>query len=132
MSLMQAQNTEPEIKSDIPFVDYGIETDVDYQMAFKLFNLVVNEIIDAFSFNTSSLRKSTKYLVPSLLWICIQTHNRFGIEKNEENAFELYLKSVEKGVLEAQSNIGRCYEYGKGITKVEAKRFQCRLKSARA
>ncbi|RHZ81652.1 hypothetical protein Glove_117g139 [Diversispora epigaea] len=58
--------------------------------------------------------------------------NGFGVEKNEEKAFELYLKLAEKGFLLAQFNVDWCYKYGAGITKDETEGNQWVMKSARA
>ncbi|RHZ79870.1 hypothetical protein Glove_140g87 [Diversispora epigaea] len=130
---------KPEIKSDPPFVDVATEVNgfindlfaknrffTGLSLAFKFFSLAVNEIIDTSSFNYSSLKnytistKGLSLITSNTVIYCSQ--NGLGVEKNEEKAFETYLKSAEKG---SQSNVG-------GITKGEAKLFQWKIKSVLA
>ncbi|RIA90344.1 hypothetical protein C1645_876138, partial [Glomus cerebriforme] len=53
-----------------------------------------------------------------------------GKEKDENKAFEFYLKSSEGGNASAQNNLGNCYQNGIGTKKDEKKAFECYLKAA--
>ncbi|RHZ84535.1 hypothetical protein Glove_79g93 [Diversispora epigaea] len=53
-----------------------------------------------------------------------------GTTKDEEKAFQWYLKSAEGGDHTGQFNLGDCFEKGIGTTKDEEKAFQWYLKSA--
>ncbi|RHZ72881.1 hypothetical protein Glove_236g22 [Diversispora epigaea] len=56
--------------------------------------------------------------------------NGIGTTKDEEKAFQWYLKSAEGGNSIGQFNLGNCYENGIGTTKDEEKAFQWYLNSA--
>ncbi|RHZ73569.1 hypothetical protein Glove_230g27 [Diversispora epigaea] len=92
-------------------------------MAFKIFNLAVDEIIDISSFNSSSLKNytiTTRKLVSSRWSRCHQEILKTGLRlKIEEKVFELYLKSAEKGNIATLSNVGFCYENVIGIAIYE-------------
>ncbi|RHZ79897.1 hypothetical protein Glove_140g57 [Diversispora epigaea] len=114
------------------FYRYGIGTAVDYQMAFKFFNLAAtNEIIDTSSSNSSSLRKlyninkeiSTASLADMYL-------DGIGVEKDTKKAFRIYYELACKGSLIALTLVAYCYQHGFGVEKNEEKAFELYLKSA--
>ncbi|RHZ89438.1 hypothetical protein Glove_14g36 [Diversispora epigaea] len=53
-----------------------------------------------------------------------------GTKKDEDKAFQWYLKSAEGGNHMRQNKLGYCYQHGIGTTKDEEKAFQWYLKSA--
>ncbi|RHZ73026.1 hypothetical protein Glove_233g29 [Diversispora epigaea] len=115
------------------FYQYGIGTVVDYQMAFKFFNLAANEIIDvsASSFNSSSLRKlyyinkefSTIFLADMYLY-------GLGVEKDTEKASQIYNELASKESHIALIILAYCYNNGLGVEKNEEKAFELHSKSA--
>ncbi|GBB97474.1 hypothetical protein RclHR1_00030031 [Rhizophagus clarus] len=54
-----------------------------------------------------------------------------GKEKNENKAFECYLKAAKEGNVNAQNNLGYCYQNGIGTEKNESKALECYLKAAK-
>ncbi|RHZ79963.1 hypothetical protein Glove_139g258 [Diversispora epigaea] len=56
--------------------------------------------------------------------------NGIGTTKDEEKAFQWYMKSAEGGNCSGQNNLGDCYRNGIGTTTDEEKAFQWFMKSA--
>ncbi len=50
--------------------------------------------------------------------------NGFGIDKNENKAFEWYMKASEKGDINGHYEVGYCYNHGYGIEKNHEKSFE--------
>ncbi|RHZ73649.1 hypothetical protein Glove_230g35 [Diversispora epigaea] len=113
------------------FYQHGIGTVVDNQMAFKFFNLSVDEIIDTSSFESQSLGKlynvnkeiSTYSLAKMYLY-------GLGVEKDTKKAFQIYNKLADKGFPAALNSLAYCYENGFGAEKNQEKAFELYLKSA--
>ncbi len=53
-----------------------------------------------------------------------------GVEKDEKEAFQWFLKAADQGNAEAQNNVGICYLKGDGVEKDEKEAFQWFLKAA--
>ncbi|RHZ64842.1 hypothetical protein Glove_320g26 [Diversispora epigaea] len=120
----------------------GIGTVTDNQMAVEFCSIAANEIIHV-STNSPSLMKlyhtnkeigtmilAEMYLEGTEVADCYI--DGLGVEKNQEKAFELYLKSAEKGIPIGQNNVGWCYINGIGTPKNTAKGFVWNMKSALA
>ncbi|RHZ57536.1 hypothetical protein Glove_386g18 [Diversispora epigaea] len=87
--------------------------------------------IKIFHFNsiTNTSIISRKGLIGQIcLGICYQ--QGIGTTKDEEKAFEWYMKSAEGGSNRGQFSLGNCYRDGIGITKDEEKAFRWYMKSA--
>ncbi|KAF0499721.1 calmodulin-dependent protein kinase [Gigaspora margarita] len=54
----------------------------------------------------------------------------FGVEKDEKEAFENYMKAVELGNAVAINYVGFCYRHGIGVEKDEKKAFEYFMKVA--
>ncbi|RHZ85380.1 hypothetical protein Glove_66g47 [Diversispora epigaea] len=114
------------------FYEYGIGTVVDYQMAFKFFNLAANEIIETSSSNSSSLKKLydiNKEM--GAISLANMYSDGLGVEKDTKKAFQIYYKFAAKGSLIALGAIAYCYDEGHGVEKNEEKAFELYLKSAK-
>ncbi|RHZ45835.1 hypothetical protein Glove_646g3 [Diversispora epigaea] len=113
------------------FYQNGIGTVVDNQMAFKFFNLADNEIIDAFSSNSSSSRKLYN-LNKEISTISLAEMYFYGqgVEKDTNKAFQIYSKAAEEGSYIALNCMAYSYKNGFGVEKNEEKAFELYLKSA--
>ncbi|RHZ88949.1 hypothetical protein Glove_19g311 [Diversispora epigaea] len=113
------------------FYQYGVGTVVDYQMAFKFFNLAVSEIIDTSSFNSSSLKK-LYYINKEFSTISLAEMYLYGlgVEMDTKKAFQIYSKLADKGSHVALNTVAYCYNNGLGVEKNEKKAFELYLKSA--
>ena len=59
----------------------------------------------------------------------IKVNNKVNIEANKD--FCQYQKAAESGHIEAQNNLGYCYQNGIGVEKNEVKAFEWYEKSAK-
>ncbi|RHZ64392.1 hypothetical protein Glove_325g9 [Diversispora epigaea] len=112
------------------FYQYGIGTVTDYQMAFKFFNLAVNEIIDTFSSSPSSLKLYNINKEMGTSFLANMYSDGLGVKKDTKKAFQIYYKLAAKGSLIALNSIAYCYDEGIGVEKNEEKAFKLYLKSA--
>ncbi|RHZ80809.1 hypothetical protein Glove_132g99 [Diversispora epigaea] len=113
------------------FYQYGIGTVVDCQMAFEFFNLTANEIIDASSFNPSSLKKLYNINKEiGTISLADMYLDGLGVEKDTKKAFQIYNKLADKGSLIALHSVAYCYMNGVGVGKNHGKAFELYLKSA--
>ncbi|RHZ75051.1 hypothetical protein Glove_217g8 [Diversispora epigaea] len=114
------------------FYQNGIGTVADNQMAFKFFNLAVNEIINMK--NTSSNLLVRKFYNINKEMGTISHANMYfdglGVEKNTNKAFQIYSKIADEGSQIALNHMACCYENGFGVEKNEEKAFELHLKSA--
>lgn len=77
---------------------YGIDGDIDYEKAFRLFNQ-----LDKLGMPQASCELAHFYM------------SGIFVEKNEEKAARLYEKAVENKYTFANQDLARCYQYGLGV-----------------
>ncbi|RHZ78463.1 hypothetical protein Glove_164g69 [Diversispora epigaea] len=110
------------------FYQHGIGTVVDNQMAFKLFNLAANEIIDTSNFSLRKLSAINKEI--GIISLADMYFEGLGVEKDTKKAFQIYSKASDEGSLKALNAVAYCYDNGFGVKKNEEKAFETYLKSA--
>ncbi|RHZ81885.1 hypothetical protein Glove_117g124 [Diversispora epigaea] len=110
------------------FYLHGIGTVVDYQMAFKFFNLAANQIIDTEPSNSSSLRNFNKEI--GTISLADMYFDGLGVEKDTKKAFQIYSKVADEGSLLALNTVAYCYDNGIFVEKNEEKALELYLKSA--
>ncbi|RHZ84454.1 hypothetical protein Glove_81g71 [Diversispora epigaea] len=71
------------------------------------------------------------WFILEIIWIGDCYYNGTGTAKDDEKAFQWYMKSAEGGNHTAQCSLGYRYENGIGTTKYEKKAFQWYMKSAK-
>lgn len=57
-------------------------------------------------------------------WLGDCYYNGQGVEKNINEAFKWYSKSVEKGCVDAYSDLAYCYSHGEGVEQNLPKAFE--------
>ncbi|RHZ73612.1 hypothetical protein Glove_230g48 [Diversispora epigaea] len=113
------------------FYQHGIGTVTDNQMAFKFFNLSVEEIIDTSSFESSSLRKLYNVNKGISTFSLANIYcDGLGVDKNTNKAFQIYSKVADEGFVVALNSMAYCYNNGFGVEKNLEKMFELYLKAA--
>ncbi|GBC22495.2 kinase-like domain-containing protein [Rhizophagus irregularis DAOM 181602=DAOM 197198] len=79
---------------------YGIETNKNYEKAYKLF-----------------VNKSVQNHILALYYVGHCYMFGYGTLKDEKSAFKYYEMVANKGCVGGQNNVGYCYSHGKGVKK---------------
>lgn len=86
---------------------YGIDGNVDYEKAFRLFN-----DLDKFGRAPATLELADFYM------------SGYFVEENKEKAVSLYEKAATNGIISAKSNLARCYQHGIGVQQNNKKAIE--------
>ncbi|RHZ60930.1 hypothetical protein Glove_350g99 [Diversispora epigaea] len=114
------------------FYQYGIGTVIDNQMAFKFFDLALNERIYMKNISSDlSLRKFYNINKEiGIIRLAYMYLHGIGVEKDLIKGFQIYSKAADEGSNIALNCVAHCYHKGFGVEKNEEKAFELYLKSA--
>ncbi|RHZ45510.1 hypothetical protein Glove_673g43 [Diversispora epigaea] len=108
------------------FYRHGVGTLVDYEMAFEMYSLAVDEseydiIEDSESLSTYDLFKRDNQSIGQIS-LGLLYYNGLGLKKDEKKAFQIFMDAAENGSSWAQSCIGYCYNSGRGVDEKDDKK----------
>jgi TPR repeat protein len=115
------------------FYEYGIGCNMDKNKALELYLLNIKKEED-YDYNDDynesfDILKNINIIIGKYL-LSLFYYKDIILDKIIQSNFNKYLESAMKGDPMAQYNLGRCYQYGQGVTQSYVKAFEWYYKSA--